>query len=505
MMKVYTPEAVRKAERYLIDELGTSALGLMKKAAAEMYRLSAGMINDAGSVCVLCGKGNNAGDGYELARLIHTSGRRVSCVRVFSQAPCTDIALLCHNDYINSGGTVTDDAGEALKLISGADLIIDAVFGIGFGGCIEKESALYRMLEVANNSSAKKVALDVPSGVNSFDGSIGNIAFMSELTLTVSVVKTGMLSYPAKKYCGMIEALDIGIPESIINKFEKDEFIIPDDAYIGEALPKRDPESNKGDFGKLLCICGSENMTGAAVMSVGAALRSGAGLVTLASEKSVTDVVKVKYAEPIYRSLDFSDIQTQKALECDLNTYSAVLIGCGLGKSEKKKHFVENVIKTYTGVLVIDADGINMISDNINILKEAAGTVIITPHPGEFARISGENTEYINNNRIKCAREFSASYRCITVLKGAGTVVADAYGNTAVNTTGNPGLAKGGSGDVLAGLIAGLAANKRILPFDAALSGAYLHGKAADVLKERYSEYGLLPGELAEEFAKMLP
>ena len=504
-MKVYTPEAVRKAERYMIDELGTSSIGLMKKAAWGMYRLSEDIINDAGTVCVLCGKGNNAGDGYELARLILEEGKNVICVRVFSEAPFTDVAEICHNDYKAAGGVFADTKDDTLKIISKSDVIIDAVFGIGFRGCIEKESSLYRMLEVANRSSAKRIALDVPSGVNSYDGSVGGIAFNADITLTVNGVKTGMLSYPAKKYCGRIETVDIGIPENIIKKFEEEEFIVPDDSFISETLPKREVDSNKGDFGKLLCVCGCEQMTGAALMSVGAALRSGAGLVTLASEKAVSDVVKLKYPEPIYRNLDFHDAQTVKSLMDDLKSYSAVLIGCGLGKGEKKKHFIESVIKSYTGVLVLDADGINLISDNINILKEAVCTVILTPHPGEFARISGKTTEYINNNRIKCASEFASEYRCITVLKGAGTVIADALGKTAVNTTGNPGLAKGGSGDVLAGLIAGLAASKLISPFDAAVSGVYLHGKAADVLKAKYSEYGLLPSDLAMEFAKMLP
>lgn len=504
-MKIYSPECVRKAEKYMIEARGVSSLGLMKKAAGEMYRLSSDFINDAGSICVLCGKGNNAGDGYELARLIHNSGKNVICVRVFSDSPDTDIAQICYNDYVNAGGLFTDNSEKALKELVRADVVIDAVFGIGFKGCIEEKSSLYRIIDIANRSSAKRIALDVPSGVNCADGSIGNIAFDAELTLTVNVVKAGMLSYPAKKYCGQIKTLDIGIPEAVINSFEEDSFITPDDGYISSVLPGRKEDSNKGDFGKLLCVCGCEQMTGAAVMAVGAALRSGAGLVTLASEKAVSDVVKVKYPEPIYRNLDFSDDRTVRALTDELGSYSAVLIGCGLGKGEKKKHFIESAIKNYTGVLVIDADGINLISDNINILKEAAGTVILTPHPGEFSRIIGQKTEYINSNRIKCAKEFSSLYRCITVLKGAGTVVACHGEPTGINTTGNPGLAKGGSGDVLAGLIAGLAANKHINPFDAALSGVYLHGKAADVLKTKYSEYGLLPSDLAKEFAKMLP
>ena len=370
-MRIYTPDAVRAAENYLINERGVSGLGLMKKAAYETYKASQSLLAEASTVCVLCGKGNNAGDGYELARLLHNDGYNVVCIRVFGEAPCTDIAKECHDEYIKAGGVYIDAGDEALKKIVRSDVIYDAVFGIGFKGFIEDNSFIYSMFDVVNRLPAKRIALDVPSGVNSYDGSIGNIAFEAELTLTVSVIKSGMLSYPAKKFCNEIRVLDIGINESVIASFEERYFVVPDDEYVMSSLPRREIDSNKGDFGKLLCICGSENMTGAAVMAVGAALRSGAGLVTLASEKNVTDVVKLKYPEPIYRNLDFENESSPERLLEDINSYSAVLVGCGLGQSAKKKHFVESIIKKYKGTLIIDADGINLISNNINILKEA--------------------------------------------------------------------------------------------------------------------------------------
>ena len=503
-MRIYTPDAVRNAEKYMIDVLGTSSLGLMKKAAAGMHTAICDNLVDISTICVLCGKGNNAGDGYELARLLHNNGYNVSCVKVFGDAPCTDIAKICHDEYVDCGGAYTDDVDKALREIVSADVIIDAVFGIGFNGHIENDSFIYRVFDVANNVCAKRIALDVPSGVNSCDGSIGGIAFKADITLTVNVIKSGMLSYPAKKYCGSIQTVNIGIPESVIEKFENNYCFVPDNEYVKSALPERAVDSNKGDFGKVLCICGSEDMTGAAVMSVGAALRSGAGIVTLASVECVSDIVKCRYPEPIYKKLEFDDASCTAAFLNDIKNYSAVLVGCGLGKSENKRLFIENIIRSYKGTLIIDADGINLISHNINILKEAECTVILTPHPAEFSRISGINVPFVNENRIKCAKDFSKAYRCITVLKGAGTVITDGD-KTAVNTSGNPGLAKGGSGDVLAGLIAGLAANKSVSPFDAATCGVFLHGKAADVLKAKYSEYGLLPSDLAEEFAKMLP
>ncbi len=503
VMKAYTPEVMQQAENYLFESKSAEPLELMKKAASGMYEEIAHILKRFDIIVVLCGKGNNAGDGYELARILRARGFNTLCISVFGVHPATDTAEICYNEYLAEGGRVETDFKAALRAIKSADIIIDAVFGIGFRGVIEEESVIYKLIDEANLARGYRIALDVPSGIRSGDGSVGNIAFAANETLTVSDYKIGMLSYPAKVFCGRVSKIDIGIPCELLDRFEK-YHIIPDDKYVSEKLPKRPEMSNKGDFGRLLCVCGSENMTGAAVLSVQAALRAGTGLVTLASEKSVCDCVKMQLSEPIYKVLDFENINKSEFL-LELHKSTAVLIGCGLGKTDEKKTLLEDIIRNAPGQIVIDADGINMLCDNINILREAKRIPILTPHPGEFARLSNLDVTYINDNRIKCALEFSAKYKCITVLKGAGTITAHPDGRYAVNISGNSGLAKGGSGDVLAGLIAGLSANVWIDPFDAACCGVYLHGRAADVLKEKYSEYGYLPSELAGEFAKMLP
>ena len=344
----------------------------------------------------------------------------------------------------------------------------------------------------------------MPSGVRCDDGSVGNIAFAANETLTLAVFKVGLLSYPAKLFCGKISVLKLSPLTEALESEPCDSFS-PDSAYVKAALPVRFEFSNKGDYGKLLAICGSKNMSGAALLSCKAALRSGAGLVTLASAESVINRVSVSLAEPVYAPYDEDDKSQVKKISQSTAKYTAVLIGCGLGVSENKKEMLYHVITNAYCRLIIDADGINMLADNINVLKEAHKTPIITPHPLEFSRISSLDAGYINENRIKVAREFAEKYRCIVVLKGAGTVIASPDGKYAVNSSGNPGLAKAGSGDVLAGLIAGLAANTNISAFDAAVCGVYLHGYAADVLKQKYSEYGLLPSDLPEEIAKLLP
>ncbi len=505
-MKTYTPQIMQKAEQYLFEQKGASPLALMQKAAASVFFAVRSRLRPYDTIAVLCGKGNNAGDGYEAARLMRKDGKNVICIDVLGGEPTVEPALTCYNAYIAEGGKVVSDPKTALKKIAFSTVIFDAVFGIGFRGVIEKDSFLHKCIDAANLSGAFRVAVDVPSGVRSADGSVGGIAFAADLTVTVTALKIGMLSYPARFFCGRTEVVDIGVPPEVLNFYkEENPGFAPDDDYVAQALPMRPEISNKGDFGKLACVCGSENMTGAAVLSVGAALRAGAGLVTLASEKSVIECVRGIYPEPIYAPLDWKDNGKLISFASSLSKYNTVLIGCGLDKEPIKADFLEMVLQKASAQLVLDADGINMLCPFIDIVREAKKTPILTPHPGEFSRLSGLDVDYINDNRIKCAVEFAEKYHCILVLKGAGTVTASPDGRFAVNTTGNPGLAKGGSGDVLAGLIAGLAANPHISAFDAAVCGVYLHGKAADRLKETYSEYGLLPSQLAVEVAKLLP
>lgn len=501
-----TPQVMQKLEQWLFDENIVSPLTLMRRAAGQMYLKTKARLGRLDTVVVLCGKGNNAGDGYELARLMHKDGVNVLCISVFNEPPTAEPAYTCYKAYVDEGGAVLSDPRKIVPKIRAASVIADAVFGIGFRGTIETNSELYTLFDEANRSRAYRVALDVPSGVRSADGSVGGIAFAAHLTVTVTVPKIGMLSYPARLYCGTVETADIGISLRYFEKYKEENLgFVPDDAYVEEVLPARSEVCNKGDFGKLLCLCGCTHMTGAAVLAVGAALRVGAGLVTLASEPKVLDCVRIAYPEPIYKTVVWNDAASVDALCGSLSGYTAILVGCGLDRSPERVGLLEKLIKNANTRLVLDADGINMVASHIEWLREAKKTPILTPHPGEFARLTGLEVEYINDNRIKCAVEFAAKHGCILVLKGAGTIVAAPDGRFAVNRTGNAGLAKGGSGDVLAGLIAGLAAQPVIDAFDAAVCGVYLHGKAADVLKSRSSAYGLLPSEIAGEVGCMLP
>ena len=265
-------------------------------------------------------------------------------------------------------------------------------------------------------------------------------------------------------------------------------------------LRPRDAGSNKGDYGRLLCVCGSEGMAGAAVMSAGAALRCGAGIVEAALPCSIYPIVAVRLTEAVYTLLDSASDgslprQEEEKLFAALARASACLVGCGLGKSPAARSEVLGVIRNSAVPVVVDADGINLVSEHIDALKEAKAPLILTPHPGEMGRLLGTDAADVQSRREECARVFAEKHRVILVLKGAGTLVASPDGRLYRNATGNPGMARGGSGDVLAGMIGSFLA-QGIGPFEAAAGAVYLHGLAGDRCASRLSQYGMLPTDL---------
>lgn len=281
--------------------------------------------------------------------------------------------------------------------------------------------------------------------------------------------------------------------------------LIVDKEYIDTTIPKRQSNTHKGTYGRLLMYCGSEFMTGAGVLCANAALRTGAGLVELIQNEKTLCKLQNILTEPIFTPIDGDDFT--KSLNTILEhskKASAFLIGCGLSQNKFSNKLVLEIIKNADCPLIIDADGINALSLNRNVLKEAKVTPIITPHPLEFSRLSGIDINTVQNDRINVAKNFAKEYNCIVVLKGAGTVIASCDGSLCINTSGNAGLAKGGSGDVLAGMISSFTA-QGIDAFSACAAAVYLHGLAGDILKDEISEYGYLPSDIPMCVARLLP
>ena len=500
---IVTQSDVMRSIENSAEANGISMEKLMENAGAKVAELAAKIISERKikKVCILCGTGNNGGDGFVTARLlpglcsvkvIMVSGepKTVLAKMNFELLPDNIDALFYASRYY-----------ECIGIIKEAEMIIDAIYGIGFRGSLSADIA--DIIAFCNeNRSAIKIAVDLPSGTVCDTGEIGGGCFFADYTVTFTALKPLHVLYPAADCCGKIIVESVGIPRRILRQSN---FIMKTtDEFTAEyPLPQKPSSAHKGTNGTLLALCGSYGMSGAAAMAAEAALRTGVGLLKLAVPKSIYVILASKLSEPVFMPLEqtpdgMTDIDEYGKIYDAIGSASAVLIGCGLGLNNNIKSLTALLAEGSTKPVVIDADGINAISSNINVLKRASAPIILTPHPGEMARLIGTDVNTVQCNRYNIAKNFAQEYNVTLVLKGANTLVAVPEGRVYVNLTGNNGMAKGGSGDILAGMIASLLA-QGMNAEAAAVSAVYYHGLAGDSCAEKYSSRGMLPSDIISE------
>ncbi len=498
-MKVLSAAQSRELEEKAVSS-GISYLELMENAGAAAVRFLMKKYSIKGTkVVILCGKGNNGGDGFVIARRLAQQEARVAVVLV-EGPPKTEIAAKMYEKLSDTFLRIVHyerEESTVSALLYSADLIIDAVYGIGFHGRIAE--SLDSLFAHVQKAYAPVIAIDIPSGVQCDTGAVLGPCIHAQHTVTFSTMKPAHLLPPAKEYCGNITVSPIGISSEIIES-QKNCLYVPNTEYVKGLFHPRKPDSNKGDYGRLLCICGSYGMAGAAVLSIRSALRCGAGLVYAALPESIYPIAAVSAPEAVYLPLKentvLEDTDTEK-LRKTISQASAILLGCGLGTSPFAEELLKLCFSEATAPIILDADGINLLCRNIHVLQETKASVVLTPHPGEMARLTQKSIPEIQADRIHTAQEFAVSHGVTVVLKGCGTIIAAKDGTTFLNTTGNPGMAKGGSGDVLAGMIASLAA-QGYAPTDAAAAAVYLHGYAGDLCVKGMSQMAMLPSDLIE-------
>ncbi len=476
---------------------GVSLSLLMDKAGRSLAENILTILQDKthiNNVYILAGNGNNAGDGFVCARILYNKGINVKVIMLCGDAK-TELSKSAYSK-MNSIDIIYEYEG-----IDFTDCVVcDCVFGTGFHG--ELHENITALFNTINNSTCIKVACDIPSGASALNGycSIGTL--QCDYTVTFGAIKTGMLLSPCREDCGEIIVAGIDIPKQEYIKIDKPVIKLDTD-YIKNLIPARKATSHKGDFGKLINICGSRNYTGAAALSSLSALRSGVGICTIASPKSVTSIIGSAVFEATYLPLEEDEsgqitLSNYGILSENIKGATAILIGCGLGISDDIKKLVEKIILNAECPLIIDADGINALLDRIDILKNTKASIILTPHPGELARLLNISTKEVLKVRVRLASEFSEEYGVTLVSKGSGTVIATPDGRLYFSTAGNPGLSRGGSGDVLAGMIASFSA-QGLSPEAAACAGVFLHGTTADIVAEKTSVQGMLPSDIIKE------
>lgn len=510
-MNIYTVDEMRRIEEYE-DTYGTSFLRLMENAGSACARQIVRFIKEkymdevspqrVVRVCVVCGKGKNGGDGFVIARKLAEKGYQVKIVLVNGFPVARDAAEMYKK--AETLGVVVNRYDKEPALCTGimqaADIVVDCIFGIGFHGKLESQTE--EIIRRMNEGSGFRIAVDVPSAVNADTGEVAIACVNADVTLAISALKPAHVLLPSKKYCGSVEVLDIGISSEAmasvppsLSTFEKHEL----EAW----LPFRADSSHKNDFGHVLVVAGSMNMPGAACLCANAALVTGAGLVTVAFPNSAYPSLAAHTLEamlcPLPETYDgFISEESLPILREKLEKATVLVIGPGLGRGPNVQKVVEDLIKSAKCPIVLDADGLNAIVDRTELFKEAHAPIVITPHPGEMSRIAAIPKTMIEENRIKVAKEFADSCGVTVLLKGPATVVASPDREKRyINQTGNAGLAKGGSGDVLTGVIAAFLA-QGLEPFEAAGLGAYVHGYAGDLAAELHSRNAMVASDLFE-------
>ncbi|MDO4321623.1 MAG: NAD(P)H-hydrate dehydratase [Lachnospiraceae bacterium] len=475
-----------------IERIGIPSLVLMERASLcvveEMQR--AGL--DLGSVLVICGSGNNGGDGFAAARILDERGIRVNIAFVGREQSLSEETRIQKKICENCGIKISTNFMHREYTT-----IVDAVFGIGLSRAVEGSYA--DVIDWVNQQDAAVVAVDIPSGISADTGEVLGTAVKADLTVTFAYRKIGQILYPGAEYCGKVVCRDIGI---LGKRFPEKSF--PVFTYGKEDLqraPLRRPYSNKGTYGKVLLIAGSEGMSGAACMSALAAYRTGCGLVRVFTPACNRAVVQTYLPEAVVTAWEGTNFPKEQLLEA-LSWSDVTGIGPGLGKGEVQREILAYVLQHYDRPLVIDADGLNLLSEDAELLYETKAPVILTPHIGEMMRLTASTKDEILGDILLTARRFAGEYQVICALKDARTVVSDGV-RTYVNTSGNSGMATGGSGDVLTGVICGLLA-QRMTPFDAAALGVYLHGCAGDRAREERGAYGMTAGDITEQLGNVL-
>jgi NAD(P)H-hydrate epimerase len=500
-MKLATREIIREIDRVTIEEYGIPGLVLMENAGRGVARVVLKEFPYVKRVAIFAGGGNNGGDGFVVARHLTQKGLDVATYLTIDPKKYKGDALANYESLRKIGGQIVK-LNNGFTAYKGGDLIVDAVFGTGLDRGVE---GFYReVIDFINSQPVPRVAIDIPSGLDSDTGFPLGVSVKADVTVTFVLPKIGIAIYPGIDYAGKIYVVDITTPKSLEENIP---FELITYETVGKILKPRHPDAHKGTYGHLFILAGSPGKTGAATLAALGGLRVGTGLVTVGIPKSLNPIMEEKTTEamteplPETENVTLGKVSIEAALKIMSSRKTALAIGPGISTTPDTGEFLYEILRGSSLPTVMDADGITLIAQRLKILKELKSPLIITPHPGEMSRLIGKTGEEVQKNRIGVARDFSSMYNVYTVLKGARTVVSTPDGKVFINSTGNPGMASGGMGDVLTGVIGGFLA-QGYNPTDACNLGVFAHGLAGDLAASRMKGQA---GIIASDAVYMLP
>lgn len=480
-------QQVKAADRYTIQEKGVSAIELMERAAAACVMVMEEERLDLSSPCVVCGSGNNGGDGLAIARILAEKGYPVRVFFVGTEAHCTE-----ENRYQMR---LLKETGVEIgsEYISGEySIIIDAIFGVGLSR--EVIGRYYQIIGQMNQEEAVKFAVDIPSGISTDQGSVMGIAFRADYTVTFQTEKLGLVLCPGREYAGKVVVADVGIQTELPEILDNAVYTLELKEYR-KMLPARPEDSNKGNFGRLLIIAGSKGMAGAAYLNAMSAYMAGAGLVQIYTPEENRAILQSLLPEAIITTYDLYD---QGQLIRLLKWADTVCIGSGIGTTDKSRKILRTTLEYVQVPCLIDADGLNLIAEHQKYMNETIlENLVITPHMKEMSRLLGTDVEELKKRRMELLKDFIRNYPVTCILKDARTLVAAPDKPVYINLSGNASMAKAGSGDVLAGIVAGLMA-QGMDGVGASVLGTYLHGRAGDYARRDRGSYSVMARDLME-------
>jgi len=505
-MKIITPTQMQELDQKAQAECGIPAEQLMENAGrglSEFVQQLVGSKNLRRKIAVFAGKGNNGGDAFCLATLLPKEYEiHLFCTAAESELSPTarhyfqQLAAAPARVEILRFTSDTELAGHAAKL-QDCSLIVDGLLGIGCKGDVS--GSIKSSIELINAQKTCVVAIDIPSGLNAETGIPSPTAVEAQYTLTMGLPKCGMFINEGPNFCGSVRPVDIGLPQKLIDAVRSNAELIQQ-SDIAPLLRRRKRISHKGDYGHILVLACSYGMIGAGCMAARAALRCGAGLVTIGAPESLYNALAPQLLEtmivplPETENLSLSP-DALPVLEKIIAGFDAVLIGPGLSRHPETIEFAQEFIRKNTRPVVIDADALNAVSEDMSVLESNNPHMILTPHIGEFSRLTGMKKEEIMPNRFTAAFDFARTHKVTLVLKGCNSIVTDGKNGIWLNSTGNPGMATAGMGDVLSGIIASVAGQGHA-PLDAARTGVYLHGLAGDRAADELGETGMISSDV---------
>jgi len=511
-MRLVTASEMKEMDRLAIERIGMPGAVLMENAARGACGIFLDHFHPAygSQIVIFCGRGNNGGDGFAMARHFVGAGMKVVVICLAETSQITGDARI-NLEIIERMGLAIISAPASSELsgcveyVRGCDYITDGIFGTGLNSDVK--GIYLEAIQMINASGKKVMSIDIPSGLNADNGCVMGAAVRADLTVTFGFPKLGQVLFPGADLVGHLSVADIGIPDIAAGMVESRHMITEPDDFI-DLLKEGKCDTHKGDRGHLLILAGSTGKTGAAVMAALGALRAGVGLVTVGTPASLNSILEVKLTEamtaPLPETKDGTlSIRAKDRILRLAEGKSAIAIGPGLSTNPETTRLVREISAECDLPMVIDADGLNSLAEAPEALNNLDGNKILTPHPGEMGRLTGIKGKDIQLDRIGAAARFIERYKCCLVLKGARTVISAPGEKMYLNPTGNPALSSGGSGDVLTGIISGFL-TRGAPAIKAAVAGVYLHGLAADILAERMGERGILASELLNVIPGMM-